>query len=85
MSKHVYYGGGSCKPGPTPGWKVERSWGKVMFLHVSVILFTAGGVSVQEGSLSSGWSLSGGSLSRRPPPPYGNAQAVRILLECIPV
>ena len=38
----------------------KQSCGKVMFLHLSVILFTGD-----------------------PPPPYGNEQAVRILLECI--
>ena len=51
----------------------KRSCGKVMFLHLRVILFT-GGVSVRE---------------IHPPgqrlPPYGNERAVRILLECISV
>ena len=47
----------------------KRSCGKVMFLHLSVILFT-GGVSVQDESLSRvglcpRGSLSTGSLSRR--------------------
>ena len=43
-----------------PQW----SWGKVMFLHVSVILFTGGGISVSIPGFLSGGSLSGGSLSR---------------------
>ena len=62
--------------------------GKVMFLHVSVILFT-GGVSV---SVPGGASVPGvlhlrGSLSLgvsvMESPPYGNERAVHILLECI--
>ena len=40
-----------------------------MFLHLSVILFAAGGVC--PGGVSRGDS------------PYGNERAVRILLECI--
>ena len=56
----------------------QRSLGKVMFLHVSVILFTGGGLSFCLGGLCPGGSLSGGvsvqgdlclggSLSWRPP------------------
>ena len=58
----------------------KRSYGKVMFLHLSVILVTGGGlcrrlgrgVSVQEGLCRKGWGLSRGSLFRgvcpgRPP------------------
>ena len=48
----------------------KRSCGRLMFLHLSVILFTGGGGSVQL------------SLSGRPPA-YGKEQSVRILLECI--
>ena len=63
-------------------YRPQRSWGKVMFLHVSVILFTGGG-------------LPQGILGYPPPeqtPPLreqcmlgdtGNKRAVRILLECI--
>ena len=40
----------------------QRSWGKVMFLHVSVILFTEG-VSVSVSVRGRSWSLSRGSLS----------------------
>ena len=52
-------------------------WGKVMFLHLSVCLFTAGG-----------WSASvGGSASRGdwadPPPGYYGIWSTSILLECI--
>ena len=75
-------------------YRPQRSFGKVMFLHLPVNLFMEGevslsGVSVRGGSLSGGSlsgglcpgrSLSGGSLSQKPP--YGNVQAVYILLEC---
>ena len=50
----------------------SESCGKVMFLHLSVILFTGGGVSLQDGGLCQ-WDR----------PPYGNVRAVRFLLECI--
>ena len=75
----------------------KRSCGKVMFLHLSVILFRGGG-ALSSGSLSGGVSVQvsrgrvsvpgvsvqGGSLPRRPPTPlYGNEWAVCILLECI--
>ena len=56
-----------------PQW----SCGKVMFLHLSVILFTVGGVDREP------------PLDREHPhpldrdPPYGNERAVRILLEWI--
>ena len=69
-----------------------------MFLHLSEILFTRWGVSVQRGSLSGvEWSLSRGSLSRGLYPGgvsvqvglcqgyslYSKEQVVCILLECI--
>ena len=79
-------------------YRPQRSCGKVMFLHLSVILFT-GGFSVQGGSLSRGISVQGVSLSRLgvsvwgvsvqgglcqgDPLPYGYVWAVCILLECI--
>ena len=52
-------------------YRPQRSWGKVMFLHLSVILFTEGSQSLSWGvSIPSGGSLSwglhpGGSLSWR--------------------
>ena len=55
-------------------YRPQRSWGKVMFLHVSVILFTGGGRGV---SVSVPGGLCHGD------PPYGNEWTVRILLECI--
>ena len=42
----------------------QRSCGKVMFLHLSVILFTSIGVYVQEGVSVQGGLCPGGSLSR---------------------
>ena len=62
-------------------------WGKVMFLHLSVILFTGGGsrwvyLGGGEGGLCPGGSLSGEGLCQEDPP-YGKERAVRILLECI--
>ena len=54
--------------GPCPGWSLSRG-------------FSVQGVSVW-GSLSRSF-CPGGSLSERPPSPYGNMRAVRILLECI--
>ena len=56
-------------------YRPQRSWAKVMFLHVSVILFTGG--------------LPQGMLGYHPPGAVhawrymGNKRAVRILLECI--
>ena len=47
---------------PTLTTARKRSCGKVMFLHLSVILFTRGFLSM--GSLSTGVSVQGGSLSR---------------------
>ena len=44
-------------------YRPQRSWGKVMFLHVSVILFTegwGGGLSLCPGSGGGSQSLSGG-------------------------
>ena len=55
-------------------YRPQRSWGKVMFLHVSVILFTAGGSLSRRGLCpvgglcpGGGGLCPGGSLSRRPP------------------
>ena len=70
-------------------YRPQRSCGKVMFLHLCVIVFTGGlcpGGSLSGGSLW-GFSVQGGlclwgSLSGRPLL-YGNVRAVRILLECI--
>ena len=59
-------------------YRPQRSCGKVMFLHLSVILFTEGGVSVPGGCLSRGVSQRG-----LPRPPYNSVRAVHILLECI--
>ena len=59
-------------------YRPQRSCGKVMFLHLSVFLFTGGG-----GSLSRRGSLSRGDSVRETPPRYSNMRAVRILLECI--
>ena len=64
----------------------KRSCGKVMFSHLSAILFTGRslsrvGLCKGEGSLSRGSLPRGGSLSGSPP--YGNQREVRILLECI--
>ena len=53
--------------------------GKVMFLHVSVILFT---VSPSRGFSIPGGLCPGGVLCHGFPP-YGNERAVHILLECI--
>ena len=50
-------------------YRPQRSCGKVMLLHLSVILF-------------GGWSLSRG-VSVRETPQYSYVRAVRILLECI--
>ena len=69
-------------------YHLQRSWGKVMFLHVSVILFTGGGVSA---SVHVGIHT---PPRNRPPPgadppeqcmlgDTGNKRAVRILLQCI--
>ena len=61
-------------------------WGKVIFLHLSVILFTRGGVPGPRGLLRGGCLLLGGGGSA---PGGGGAwwrpllRAVRILLECI--
>ena len=59
----------------------KRSCGKVMFLHLSVIMFTGGW-----GSLSKGGSLSGGVLCLgglcQGDPPYDKERVVLILPEC---
>ena len=52
-----------------------------MFLHLSVILFTGGGLCLR-GSLSKRVLVQGG-LCQGDPHPHGNVGAVRILLECI--
>ena len=57
-------------------YRPQRTCGKVMFLHLCVILFTGG-------SLSRGVSVKGERVSVRETPLYGNVRAVRILLECI--
>ena len=67
-----------------PFYRLLRSWGKVMFLHVSVILFTGGSRFLCRGGLRP----TGGVVSVRGglchgDPSYGNERAVRILLECI--
>ena len=59
-------------------YRSQRSWGKVMFLHVCVILFT-GGVPATGGG-GGGWCLVPGGLVRGG---GGLRRAVRILLECI--
>ena len=68
-----------CKSFISCFYRPKRSWGKVIFSHVSVILFTGGslsrGVSVQGG-------LCPGDLCHGDPQ-YGNERAVRILLLCI--
>ena len=59
----------------------------LMFLHLCVILCTAGwggGSSVSVGGVCVQGGLCLGGLPQRPPPvPYGNVWAVRILLESI--
>ena len=70
---------------------LKRSWRKVIFLHLSVILFT-GGISVQggpcpreslsRGSPSLGGLCLGGSV-RKTPTCTMKERGVRILLECI--
>ena len=63
-------------------YRPQGSCGKVMFLHLPVILFIGGGFSVQGFSVQGG-SMPRGSLSGRSPlSPYGYVRAVRILLEC---
>ena len=71
----------------------KRSYGKVMFLHLSVILVTGGlcrrlgrGVSVQEGLCRKGWDCPGGLCSGgsvQGDPRTVEERALRILLECI--
>ena len=66
----------------------KRSCGKVMFLHLSVILFTGGGVSVWGVSIQGSLWLQGGVSDCRGSLlgrylPYSKERAVRILLECI--
>ena len=45
-------------------YRPQRSWGKVTFLHVSVILFTEGGLGLCPEGLCPRGSLSWGSPSR---------------------
>ena len=59
----------------------KRSWGKVIFLHLSVILFT-GGVPGRRGAWSGGVPGPGG-VPGGDPPEWLLLRAVRILLECI--
>ena len=71
----------------------KRSCVKVMFLHMSVILFTGGVLCPGRGGLCQGGSLTGGlcpggslskgGLCQGDPPPYGKEREVRILLEYI--
>ena len=65
-------------------YRPQTKFAKVMFLHVSVILSTWGGVVFPPGQTSPGRHPPG----RHPPgqthpPDMTNEQAVRILLECI--
>ena len=60
----------TCAHAAVSFYRPQRSCGKVMFLHLSVILFTGAGVSVQ-----------GGLCQGDPPPPYGYVRVLRILVE----
>ena len=71
-------------------YRPQRSWGKVMFLHVSVILFTGGGrPQYMLGYTPPPRSRHQPPGSRQTPPEQcllgdtGNKRAIRILLECI--
>ena len=84
-----------CKPNY---YRPQRSWGKVMFLHVSVILFTGGGLphcmlrytppDQKQAPTQSRHPLGSGTPGTRHPPAHcmlgdtGNKRAVCILLEC---
>ena len=75
-------------------YRPQRSWGKVMFLHVSVILFTGGVCPIAfwdtQTPPGTRHTLPLGSTPLRADPPSaqcilgdtGNKRAVRILLEC---
>ena len=66
------------RPFPTTGYyHPQRSWGKVMFLHVSVILFTGGSAPLHAGIHPPG-PEPGTPLGPGTPP-----GTVHILLECI--
>ena len=65
----------------------QRSWGKVMFLHVCVILFTRGSASVHAGIPPLGKADPPGKETPLPPVQCMlgdtvNKRAVCILLEC---
>ena len=68
-------------------YRPQRSWGKVMFLHVSVILSTGEGCLLPGGVWSQGSLVLGGSGPRGvpdgDPPQWLLLRAVHILLECI--
>ena len=76
---------------PAISYRPQRSCGKVMFLHLFVILFTGVGGLCPEESLTRSLcpgppgGLCQGDHPPPPPPPtpYGYVRAVRILLECI--
>ena len=54
-------------------YRPQRSWGKVMFLHVSVILFTGGCLVQGEGLVPGGCLVQGDVWSRGVPGPGGSA------------
>ena len=54
-------------------YRPQRSWGKVMFLHVSVILFTGGCLVQGEGLVPGGCLVQGDVWSRGVPGPVGSA------------
>ena len=73
-------------------YRPQRSWGKVMFLHVSVILFTGGSAPLHAWVHPPPWADTLWDQATSPPPPppaqcmwgdMGNKRAVRILLDAI--
>ena len=71
-------------------YRPQTKFAKVMFLHLSVILFTGGGTfpGHMTGGVHPGGSASGGGGRCWADPPgilrdTGNERPVRILLECI--